>query len=352
MSQMKQIKAVIVGASGYTGEEAVRLLLRHPGVEIVALTGDRKAGQPYGAVYPHLGHAGLPDLVALDDVDFSTVDVAFCCLPHGTTQKVVKDLLNRHDSLKIVDLSADFRLRDQETYAQWYGHEHYAPEFQGEAAYGLSEHNREAVKGARLVACPGCYPTSILTPLLPLVDGGLIETSDIIVDAKTGATGAGRKAAEALLFSEVDEGLKAYGIAQHRHAPEMEQELSKAAGESMTITFTPHLAPMSRGILATLYVKLSAGNSVDDLRSALKARYDDEPFVHVLDEGLAPSTHHVKGSNFCHIGVFPDRQQGRAIVVSVIDNLVKGSSGQAVQNMNLMFGFEETEGLGQHALCP
>lgn len=352
MPDNKQIKAVIVGASGYTGEEAVRLLLRHPGVQITAITGDRKAGQAYGSVYPHLAHCGLPDLVALDDVDFTSVDVAFCCLPHGTSQKVIKGLLAQHAHLKIVDLSADFRLRDGATYAEWYGHEHFAPEFQGEAVYGLTEHYRDALKSARLVACPGCYPTSVLLPLLPLLSQNLILPTDIIADSKTGATGAGRKAAEALLFSEVDEGLKAYGIAQHRHAPEMEQELTVAASTDVTITFTPHLAPMSRGILSTLYVKLAEGKTVDDLRAGLASQYADEPFVHVLDAGIAPSTHHVKGSNFCHISVFPDRQTGRAIVVSVIDNLVKGSSGQAIQNMNLMFGLDETDGLLQYALCP
>ncbi|TCS64315.1 N-acetyl-gamma-glutamyl-phosphate reductase [Varunaivibrio sulfuroxidans] len=347
------IKAAIIGASGYTGEETVRLLLRHPRVEIVALGADRKAGLPYGAVYPHLDGRGLPDLCALEDIDFTTIDVAFCCLPHGTTQQVVADLFARYPRLKIVDLSADFRLRDGDLYATWYGHPHQALELQKEAVYGLSEFSRDALKSARLVACPGCYPTSALLPLLPLVGRGLIDDGSVIIDAKTGATGGGRSAKENLLHGEMGEGLSAYAIAHHRHAPEMEQALSQVANAPLTVTFTPHLAPMSRGILATIYATLGEGETPQSVHEALTEHYRGEPFVRVLPWGAPPpATQHVRGSNYVHIAVFADRKEGRVIIVSVIDNLVKGSSGQAVQNMNVMYGFDETEGLMQAPLFP
>ena len=371
----KTIRAAILGASGYTGAEAIRLLAHHPHVEIVLLTADRRAGQALGDVYPHLGGLGLPGMLAIDEVEWAGVDldVVFCCLPHGTTQEVVKGLFHKTghtliDELlvertedyvaeipkpvKVIDVSADFRLDDVNTYAQWYGHEHLAPALQDIAVYGLTEFNREAVTGADLVACPGCYPTGALMPLIPLISGGYIDPDDIIVDAKSGITGAGRAAKEANLFSEVSTGVHAYGIASHRHAPEMEQELAKAAGRDMAITFTPHLIPMNRGILSTLYVRMADGHTVDDIRAALADRFADEPFVRVLADGAVPATRHVLGSNHVLIGVAEDRRSGRAIIVSAIDNLVKGSSGQAVQNMNLMFGLPETTGLEQEAMFP
>jgi N-acetyl-gamma-glutamyl-phosphate reductase len=344
-----KIRIGVVGASGYTGADLIRLLAGHPRAEIALMTANAQAGKPLAAVFPHLGGLDLPTLIRVEEADWSAVDVAFCCLPHGTTQEIVAGLPAH---LKVIDLSADFRLRDPEVYAEWYGHAHRAPALQDDAVYGLSEHAREAVAGARLVACPGCYPTAALLLLLPLVAAGLIETDDIIIDAKSGASGAGRSLKENMLACEVGEGIHPYGVASHRHAPEIEQELSAAAGRSLLVNFTPHLMPMNRGELLTTYVRLAGGATAGDLRAALRARYDGEPFVRLAPEGLAPATRHVRGSNFCLLGVFEDRLPGRAILVSVLDNLVKGSSGQAIQNMNLMLGLPETTALEQQPLFP
>ena len=348
-AETNTVRVAIVGASGYTGAELVRLLVRHPGAEIGVLTADRKAGEPFATVFPHLAGAALPDLVALDRVDWDAVDVVFCGLPHGTTQEVVAALPSR---LKVIDLSADFRLADEDTYARWYGHAHRAPALQKDAVYGLSELARDAIAGARLVACPGCYPTAALLPLVPLIEAGGIVPEDIIIDAKSGVSGAGRGLTESTLFAEVGEGIHAYGVASHRHTPEIEQGLARAAGRPVTVGFTPHLVPMNRGILATIYVKLADGATADGLRAMLAERYRGEPFVRVVPEGAQPATRHVRGSNHCLIGVFADRLAGRAIIVSVLDNLVKGASGQAVQNMNLICGFAETDGLEQEPLFP
>ncbi len=343
------IRVGILGASGYTGSELIRLLAQHPQVTMSLLTGDRAAGKKLGAVFPHLAHLKLPTLIKVEDADWSGLDVVFCALPHGTTQEVIARLPR---NLKVVDLSADFRLYDLETYATWYGHAHKAPELQKEAVYGLTEIERPAVKAARLVANPGCYPTSAQLPLIPLIEAKQIELDDIIIDAKSGMTGAGRAAKEEMLYSEVAEGIHAYGVAKHRHAPEIEQGLSKAAGRPILVNFTPHLMPMNRGILSTIYVRLANGAKAADLRATLEKRYADEPFVHVVAEGVSPATRHVRGSNRVLIGVFADRVPGRVILLCVEDNLVKGASGQAIQNMNLMTGLPETTGLMQEALFP
>lgn len=336
------LNAAILGASGYTGAELVRLLAWHPHVAIKALTADRKAGQPLGSAFPHLAHLDLPILVSLDDLNTDGLDMVFCALPHGTTQEVIAALPS---TLKTVDLSADFRLRDVAAYATWYGHAHRAPALQTEAVYGLTEVARETVKGARLVANPGCYPTAVQLPLIPLLRAGLIRGEGLVADCKSGVSGAGRGAKEANLFAEVAEGIHAYGVAAHRHAPEIEQGLSDAAGKPVLLTFTPHLVPMRRGILATLYVTLAGGTSAQDLHETLSTTYAKEPFVHVLPMGSSPHTQHVSGSNHALMAVTPDRVPGRAIVLCVIDNLVKGAAGQAIQNMNLMAGFAETDGL-------
>lgn len=349
VAQHKPIRAAILGASGYTGAELVRLLAAHPAMKIVALTGDRKAGQPFADVFPHLGGLNLPPLLAVDQVDYGQIDAVFCGLPHGTTQEIVARI-PRH--AKVVDLSADFRLFDLDSYAQWYGHAHKAPDLQKEAVYGLTELAREAVSKARLVANPGCYPTSAQLPLVPLLEAGLISPEDIIIDAKSGVSGAGRAAKEGSLFCEVSEGIHAYGIASHRHAPEIEQGLSQAAGKPVLVNFTPHLMPMNRGILSTIYVRLAGKATAADLRAELSRRYAQEAFVRVVAEGAVPHTRHVRGSNFCLMGVFADRMPGRAIICSVIDNMVKGASGQAIQNMNLMCGLPEDMGLTQQPLFP
>ncbi|RME65550.1 MAG: N-acetyl-gamma-glutamyl-phosphate reductase, partial [Alphaproteobacteria bacterium] len=339
-------------ASGYTGADMIRLALGHPLLEIAALTGERKVGQRPGEIWPHLAMIpGLPVLAAVEDVDWSGLDVVFCCLPHGTSQQVIKGIVAGRGP-KVIDLSADFRLRDPDVYAQWYGHAHAAPELQGDAVYGLTEFYRADIACAQLVACPGCYPTAALLALLPLLADGLIGSADIIIDAKSGVSGAGRGLKEQNLFAEVAEAMHPYGIGRHRHMPEIEQELSRVAGCAVTVSFTPHLVPMNRGELETIYVSLQGGASVEDAKAALAARYRDEPFVHVLDSAGVPATRMVRGSNHCVLNVFADRIAGRAILVAAIDNLVKGSSGQALQNMNRMLGLDETLGLGQVALFP
>lgn len=341
----RPVSVAILGASGYTGAELVRLLLAHPHARIHALTGDSQAGKPLSEVYPHLAYAGLPDLVSVDAVDFSGIDAVFSCLPHGATQAVLSALPTH---LKLIDLSADFRLRDPALYARWYGHAHQAETLQREAVYGLTEHARAEVKKARLVANPGCYPTASQLPLIPLLSTGLIDPEHIVIDAKSGVTGAGRSAKQSNLFCEIDGGFSAYGIGNHRHTPEIEQGLSDAADKSVQVSFTPHLVPMSRGILATIYVH----GDTPEIRACLANAYANEPFVRVLPEGQAPATQHVRGTNECRIGVFHGRAPGKTVLVSAIDNLVKGASGQAVQNFNLMFGFEETLGLTGAALFP
>ncbi len=349
MSTRKKIG--IIGASGYTGADAARLLARHPGVEIMALTANTHAGKMMDEVFPHFFMLDLPRLVEWEKVDWTQLDAAFCGLPHGTTQEITAAVIAANPAIKILDMSADFRLRDMSVYAQWYGHEHRAPGLQSEAVYGLTEFYREKIAAARLVACPGCYPTAALLALVPLAREKLIDANDIVIDAKSGVTGSGRGLKQNTLFSEAGEGLSPYSVGTHRHAPEIEQEIGVAAGASVTVNFTPHLIPMSRGELCTSYVKLT-GATPDDLRAALEKAYRDEPFVHVARKGVVPQTQNVRGSNYVQIGVFADRIKNRAIVISVLDNLVKGSAGQAMQNMNLMLGFPETAGLEQIALFP
>jgi N-acetyl-gamma-glutamyl-phosphate reductase len=343
----------VLGASGYTGAELVRLLLRHPLVEIVLLTADRRAGQEMRNVFPQFSPYLLPRLQALEGIDWKAValDVAFCALPHGTTQKVIQGLLAAAPKSRVVDLSADFRLADPADYAHWYGHAHYAPALQGEAVYGLVELNRDGIKKARLVANPGCYTTCAQLPLIPLLRARAIDPDEIVIDAKSGMTGAGRAVREEMLFSEVAEGIHAYGVGHHRHMAELDQELSKAAGRDVLVTFTPHLMPMNRGILSTIYVR-GIEALPQRLHAILLEAYATEPFVHVLPFGEMPQTRHVRGSNLTFIGVANDRVPGRAIIGSALDNLTKGASGQAVQNMNLMLGFPETLGLEQVALFP
>ena len=349
----KKAKIAVLGASGYTGAELVRLLLRHPRVEIVLLTADRRAGKSMADVFGQFVPYELPKLTAIDDADWKALglDLAFCALPHGTTQKVIKDLMARAPRTKVVDLSADFRLADPAAYAHWYGHAHAAPELQKTAVYGLTEMYRAKIKTARLVANPGCYTTCAELALIPLLKAKAIDPDEIVIDAKSGMTGAGRAAREDMLFAEVSEGFHAYGVGHHRHMAELDQEFSKAAGREVVVTFTPHLVPINRGILSTIYVRgLKA--SPQDLHAVLLKSYAKEPFVHVLPFGTPPQTRHVRGSNMTFIGVAADRIAGRAIIVSALDNLTKGASGQAVQNMNVMLSFPETLGLEQVALFP
>lgn len=334
----QEIKTAILGASGYTGAELVRILCGHPNFKITGMSADRRAGEEYGAVYPHLVHLDLPKLQKIDEMDLGDFDLVFGCLPHGVTQSLSKTL---PASVKLVDLSADLRLRDPEVYKKWYGLDHVAMEVQPRVAYGLPEFYRAEIAKAQITANTGCYVATSLLPLIPLLQEGLIDPDRIIIDAASGVTGAGRAAKEGLIYTEVTDGYHAYGIAGHRHMGELDQELSKAAGRAVTPSFTPHLLPQSRGILATIYVDGEASA----IRAALEAKYQNEPFVDLLPEGQSPATRHVKGSNYCRIGVAADRIKGRAIITSALDNLGKGASGQALQCANIMFGLDETTGL-------
>ncbi|CAI0455725.1 unnamed protein product, partial [Linum tenue] len=342
----KEVRVALLGASGYTGAEIIRLLANHPSFGIGLMTADRNAGKSIESVFPHLvTQKDLPTLISTSDADFSDVDAVFCCLPHGTTQEIIKGLPH---GLKIVDLSADFRLQDISEYEQWYGQAHKAPDLQEEAVYGLTEMFREQIKAARLVANPGCYPTSIQLPLVPLIKAKLIRDQNIIIDAKSGVSGAGRGAKVSNLYTELSEGIMSYGVTKHRHVPEIEQGLSEASGVKVTVSFTPHLMPMSRGMQSTIYVEMAPGATVDELYEQLKLSYEKEEFVRVLEKGVVPRTHDVRGSNYCYMNVFPDRIPNRAIIISVIDNLVKGASGQAIQNLNIMMGLPENTGLASY----
>lgn len=339
-------KIAILGASGYTGAELVRLIATHPSMEIVALSADRKAGQEMAEVFPHLRHLNLPRLTTIGEIDFAGVDLVFCALPHATSQEVIAGLPG---DLKIVDLSADFRLRDPAAYEIWYGRPHSQPELQAEAVYGLTEFYRDQIAAARLVAGTGCNAATGQYALRPLIEGGLIDLDEIVIDLKTGVSGAGRSLKENLLHAELSEGSHAYAAGgTHRHLGEFDQEFSAIAGRPVEVQFTPHLLPANRGILATVYVRGDA----EAIHAALSEAYAEEAFVVVLPMDALPSTRHVRGSNFVHVGVAADRREGRAVVVAALDNLTKGSSGQAVQNANLMLGEEETAGLMMAPLFP
>lgn len=332
-------RIAILGASGYTGAELVRLIATHPGMRIVALTGDRKAGMPMAEVFPFLAHLDLPVLSKIEEVDFAKVDLAFCALPHATSQAVIKDLPR---DLKVVDLSADFRLRDPAEYEKWYGKPHAAVELQKTAVYGLTEFYRDDIRAARLVAGTGCNAAAGQFAIRPLLEAGVVDPDEIVLDLKAGVSGAGRSLKENLLHAELSGGTHTYSAGgTHRHLGEFDQEFSRIMGRPLRIQFTPHLLPMNRGVLATVYVR----GTPEAVHKALAARYATEPFLHVLPFGNLPSTRSIAGSNFVHLGVIGDRIPGRAVVVSVLDNLTKGSSGQAIQNANLMLGLDETAGL-------
>ena len=336
----------ILGASGYTGAELVRLVATHPSFRIAALSGDRKAGQPMASVYPHLRHMELPDLSRIEDIDFAGVDLVFCALPHATSQAVVATL---PESVRVVDMSADFRLEDAAAYEHWYGKPHSAPDLQKEAVYGLTEFYRDAIKTARLVAWTGCNAATGLYALLPLVSAGVIDLDDIVMDLKAAASGAGRTLKEHLLISELYENVKPYSIGgKHRHLGEFDQELSKAAGRGVQVQMAPHLLPASRGIVVTAFLKGDPG----EVHQTLARAYTSEVFIHVLPFGEVPQMKDVRASNFCHIGVVGDRVPGRVTLVATLDNLTKGSSGQAIQNANLMLGLDEPAGLLAASVYP
>ncbi len=347
----KPIRAIVVGGTGYTGAELVRLALGHPSIELVSIVGNTTAGQSVADVLPSLRGVFDGAVEAFDPVDVaSRADVAFCALPHAASAEAVGALRER--GLVVIDLSADFRFSDRSVYEAWYG-EHPVPDRLAEAVYGLVELHREELRTADLIAVPGCYPTASTLALAPLVREGLVRLEGMVIDAKSGASGAGRGVSKATHFSEASEGVRAYKAGAHRHGPEVEQELSRLAGSAVRIAFVPHLLPMTRGILATCYAQ-PADASVDATRCTEAARslYEGSPSVQVLAEGQHPDTLWVKGSNRAHVAYTQDRQSGTIIAMSTIDNLVKGASGQAIQCLNVRFGFDEAAGLEAPALWP
>lgn len=345
------VKVGIIGATGYAGGELVRILSGHKHAQIEWYGSRSYIDQKYADVYRNMFQ--IVDAVCMDDNMeelASRVDVIFTATPQGLCASLVnEEILSK---TKIIDLSADFRLKDVNIYEEWYKIEHKAPQYIGEAVYGLCEINREAVKNARLVANPGCYTTCSILTAYPLAKEGLIDMDSLIIDAKSGTSGAGRGAKVPNLFCEVNENMKAYGVASHRHTPEIEEQLGYAAGKKVTLNFTPHLVPMNRGILATEYAKLLKDVSWKEVREIYDKYYDAEKFIRVLDEGVCPETKWVEGSNYVDIGFKIDPRTGRIIMMGAIDNLVKGAAGQAVQNMNLMFGLKESEGLELVPLFP
>lgn len=342
------IKVGIVGGTGYTGVELLRLLANHPSVEVQVITSRSEEGIAVADMFPNLrGHFDL--CFTVPDVDrLAECDVVFFATPHGVAMSMAPDLIRR--GVRVIDLGADFRIKDVSLWSQWYKLEHTCPDLVEMAVYGLPEVNRQQIKDAQLIACPGCYPTATQLGFLPLLEQGLVDHRRLIADCKSGVSGAGRGASVGALLCETSESMKAYAVAGHRHLPEIRQGLSEAAGRPVGLTFVPHLTPMIRGIHSTLYATLK--DPKDGLQSLFEERYKDEPFVDVMPEGSHPETRSVKGANTCRISVFRPQNDDTVVVLSVIDNLVKGAAGQAVQNMNIMFGLDEASGLGIVGLMP
>jgi N-acetyl-gamma-glutamyl-phosphate reductase len=344
-------KVAICGGSGYTGIELLRILARHKHVSITAVTSEKSAGKKLTDVFPHLrGYGDLTYEPLNKEKLLGKADIFFLALPHGASQEAVNFFFR--NGKKVIDLSADYRLHDPDVYEQWYGTPHEFTPTLRKAVYGLPELYRKRIKRASLVANPGCYPTSAVLGLMPAVRNRLVDASSIVIDSKSGTSGAGRKADVAVSYCEVNEGFKAYGIGTHRHTPEIEQELTLLAGRPLMVNFTPHLLPLDRGILTTIYAPLAKGTSPDTIGKFFSGAYKDEKFVRVLGKGALPNVKNVRGTNYCDIGFKFVERTNTLIVVSAIDNLVKGASGQAVQNMNIMMGFAETEALEDTALFP
>ena len=337
----------ILGASGYTGIEAIRLLVNNSNYNIVDLTADSNAGMSVSEVYPHLSRTNLPDFKKIEDIDFSKVDAVISCLPHGKSQKILSSLPT---NIKICDLSADFRFDNIQSYEKVYNKSHEAKVLQKEAVYGLTEINRDKIKKARFVANPGCYPTSALLPILPLIDSNIIKYGTIVVDSKSGVSGAGRTLKNNLLYGEVSEGFSAYGLVNHRHSPEIQSQITNFGSSEYKVLFTPHLLPIKRGILSTIYLSINDNFNIENVINCLRDKYSEEKFVDYSD--TIPSTHEVRGTNLCKMQAFFDKNTNKVIIISVIDNLIKGASGQAIQNLNLMLGFDETDGLINFSMFP
>lgn len=344
---MEKVKVGIVGGTGYTGVELLRLLALHPHALLSVITSRGEAGMRVSEMFPNLrGHVDLP-FTDPAQADLKSCDVVFFATPNGIAMQQTRELLDA--GVRVIDLAADFRIKDIAVWEKWYGMTHACPDLVAEAVYGLPEVNREQIKSARLVANPGCYPTAVQLGFLPLLEAGIVDAAHLIADAKSGVSGAGRKAETHILFAESSDSFKAYGVAGHRHLPEIKQGLENVGGTKVGLTFVPHLTPMVRGIHATLYAKLKAEV---DLQQLFEDRYASEPFVDVMPKGAHPETRSVRGGNTCRVAVHRPQGGDTVVVLSVIDNLVKGAAGQAIQNMNLMFGFEEISGLEQVSLSP
>jgi len=338
------INAGIIGATGYAGQELIRLLFNHEQVNIKYLSSHTYHGKKISEIYPNFYGLLDNELVDMDaDQMAMSCDIIFFALPHGLTSKQISE--NILNTTRVIDLGADFRLKDQAIYEKWYKVKHEAPEYIKEAEYGLCELNRGKIRNARIVANPGCYTTCSITSLAPLLDKNIIEPDTIIIDAKSGISGAGRNLSLATHFTESNETFKAYAVGSHRHTPEIEQELSRISGRTIILSFTPHLLPMNRGILTTSYASLKENIDISEIRNIFTQYYKNEKFIRICPEGVLPETRYVKNSNFIDIGFAIDSRTGRIVVVAAIDNLIKGASGQAVQNMNIMFGLNEDEGL-------
>lgn len=344
------IKASVIGATGYTGQELVKILYTHPEVKLMGLGSKSYAGEEISKIYPHL--RGI-DKICKSPEDESLIDdadVIFLALPHGLSVPYVKKIIAK--GKKVIDLGADFRIKDLKVYQEWYKCEGPSSDLLEESIYGLSEINKDKIKNANIIANPGCYPTTVLLPLIPLLKNNVVSKDNIIIDSKSGVSGAGRKPSLNNQYCETNEGIKAYGLPLHRHIPEIEEKLSKSAAENINITFTPHLVPMTRGMLSTIYCTLEEDFDAVKVHNLLKDYYKDKPFVRILNLGESPSTKWVSGTNNCDIGIFTDPRNKRITILSAIDNLIKGASGQAIQNMNIMFGLDETMGLNLWGLYP
>ena len=339
------ISVSIIGGSGYTGAELMRIVSRHPHFKLVQVVANRNAGKKIQDIFPHLRHLNLPDFISFEKMIFEGLDLIFCALPHATSQEIIVKI---PEGIKIVDLSADFRIERVEEYERWYGQKHIAPSLQEKSVYGLTEIYKQKIKEGSLIACTGCNAAATLYPVLPLLNEGIINDDNLIINLGAGVSGAGRDAKQNIIHAEVSEGVKPYNIGKHRHIAELEQEFKKATNKKMDITFIPHLLPQNRGVIVSIPLSLPASL----IHKTLDKFYKNAPFIIVLPIEEIPATQHVRGSNFCHIGVISDHNKDKSVVISVLDNLIKGSAGQAIQNANLMFDLDETSGLLESPIFP
>lgn len=342
MDKNKKINITIIGSSGYTGIELIRILLNHPNAVIKQVIANNNSGNYLSEIYPHLKNEKIPQLISLDDANWDNIDIIFLCLPHGTSQKIISKLPN---SIKIIDLAADFRIKDTKEYFEWYREEHQAANLLSKATYGLPEIFEDEIKKAPIIACPGCFPTSSILPLFPILQKNLISSDNIIIDSKSGISGAGRNPKQNLLFCEINTNAYAYNVCKHRHIAEIEQTLSIASNSKIKINFIPQLIPVNRGILSTIYVSLNNNQNIEDLHKTLQNFYKNSYFVKIMDIGYTPSIAEVQNTNYCHIALEKGRSEKLVVITSVIDNLGKGASAQSIQNMNIIFGIKENTGL-------